>query len=187
MSDDGAEDLAEALKDNTVLQARNLRRAAAGDASGDAALDSSGETRRGTVKSTGPKFGFISCEELEHGEDVFCHGPVLGMFGVGAEVDFEVVLNAKGHPQASNVRAAGATLNSGDNGAPHIGVVSAIGPKFGFLKCPIVSKKYGMDVFMVPQACLEPVAAGQKVRFLLSVTEQGQPQAQNVIAEGEHL
>lgn len=69
-----------------------------------------GARYRGVIKtfnsSTG--FGFISCPETydTFKRDVFVHGSQIAAFGVGQEVLFAVCTNARGQPQAKDLRAA---------------------------------------------------------------------------------
>jgi len=63
------------------------------------------------------------------------------------------------------------------------GVISAAGPKFGFIQCPEVQEQYGCDVF-----CSGPLLAGfsvgEAVDFELALSDQGKPQACNVRRQG---
>merc|ERR1711904_233917 len=71
-----------------------------------------GETCFGIVKEIKGHLGFISCTHVMEawGKDVFCPATVLQNFGVGTGVEFELMVNAKGQPQASNVRTSTLTI-----------------------------------------------------------------------------
>lgn len=73
----------------------------------------SDEWYSGDVKSFNPMkgFGFINCEETfnSYGRDVFIHSNFVedeNALAVGALVSFQVALNAKGEPQATNLKLA---------------------------------------------------------------------------------
>ena len=52
------------------------------------------------------KYGFIHCQDKksEYGMDVFCSAGAVSGCEVGETVEFDVMLNNKGQPQAHNVK-----------------------------------------------------------------------------------
>merc|ERR1719163_1551732 len=69
--------------------------------------EETGEYMTGTVKSFNwdNNYGFIACDEAKakYGGDVFVIGNELGDFDVGAQIMFQVGVNAEGKPQAIDV------------------------------------------------------------------------------------
>jgi cold shock CspA family protein len=61
----------------------------------------------GSIKSYNQQsnFGFITCPELHeiYGRDVFAHGKQLRNLSVGTKVNFAIVFNKDGHPQAFDI------------------------------------------------------------------------------------
>mmetsp|Transcript_149010 Transcript_149010/g.271183 ORF Transcript_149010/g.271183 Transcript_149010/m.271183 type:complete len:85 (-) Transcript_149010:36-290(-) len=75
-------------------------------------MDVPGVTDRrfeGTVKSCGKEYGFLICEELmeRYGKDTFTHIKLLDGYTVGDAVDFRVIVNDQGKPQAIDLHPAG--------------------------------------------------------------------------------
>eukprot|EP00930_Biecheleria_cincta_P046737 TRINITY_DN32273_c0_g1_i1.p1 TRINITY_DN32273_c0_g1~~TRINITY_DN32273_c0_g1_i1.p1 ORF type:complete len:1514 (+),score=356.94 TRINITY_DN32273_c0_g1_i1:36-4577(+) len=70
---------------------------------------SANDTMTGTVKKKGDKYGFIKSPEAQaqYGGDVFAIASELANVEEGDQVEFSVVLNRQGKPQAQNVRAQG--------------------------------------------------------------------------------
>merc|ERR1711977_417012 len=91
--------------------------AAATDGVGDATNVVAGAGRfDGVVKSLKertpdgkPAFGFVSSEQAmaAYGDDVFLHSSQVEQLQVGMKVSFEVKVNAKGRPQATNIEIVG--------------------------------------------------------------------------------
>mmetsp|Transcript_10779 Transcript_10779/g.28826 ORF Transcript_10779/g.28826 Transcript_10779/m.28826 type:complete len:446 (+) Transcript_10779:74-1411(+) len=144
---------------------------------------STGECHTGTVKKTGGKFGFITCEALGDrfgGIDIFAPCGALQGFNIGDAVTFELFVNAKGQPQAGMLTRAGKNT-AAPAGETHVGVVSATGSKFGFIDCEATKAKYNVDVFC-PAGLLVGMAKGVQVSFELGLGPKGQPQALSVTA-----
>jgi cold shock CspA family protein len=74
----------------------------------------------GTIKSyhENSGFGFITCPELHevYGRDVFAHGKQLRGLEVGTKVNFAIVFNKDGHPQAFDITDDFADLEKGGKG-----------------------------------------------------------------------
>jgi len=58
-----------------------------------------------SIKSSDPAHGFVTCEDTQqiYGRDVFLHSQQVSELEVGSRVQFEVMLNARGMPQAHNL------------------------------------------------------------------------------------
>mmetsp|Transcript_140845 Transcript_140845/g.351142 ORF Transcript_140845/g.351142 Transcript_140845/m.351142 type:complete len:88 (+) Transcript_140845:3222-3485(+) len=69
----------------------------------------------GTLKWVGSRFGFIDSPEVKAdcGQDVFVPTAALQGIEIGDQLSFDLSFNAKGQPQAGNVRAAGGRRDEG--------------------------------------------------------------------------
>lgn len=56
-----------------------------------------------------PAFGFLHCDDTHvlYGDDVFLHSSQVEQVQMGQRVTFEVQVNAKGQPQATNMEVIG--------------------------------------------------------------------------------
>mmetsp|Transcript_66809 Transcript_66809/g.179899 ORF Transcript_66809/g.179899 Transcript_66809/m.179899 type:complete len:450 (-) Transcript_66809:38-1387(-) len=147
----------------------------------------------GTIKAMRDKFAFIDCPEVKasHGMDVFCPAAAVQGCSVGDVVEFGLVFNSKGQPQAQNVsfkeygdggQYFGGCGSGGGGGGGHsgfCGAIKVIGPKFGFIHCPYVTAQYGSDVF-APATAMAGMSVGDSVDFELKINDRGQPQASNL-------
>eukprot|EP00928_Gymnodinium_smaydae_P083299 TRINITY_DN66536_c0_g1_i1.p1 TRINITY_DN66536_c0_g1~~TRINITY_DN66536_c0_g1_i1.p1 ORF type:complete len:361 (-),score=54.92 TRINITY_DN66536_c0_g1_i1:182-1264(-) len=153
----------------------------------------------GVISSIGAKYGFIDCPPVHasSGCQVFCPSVALQNFNVGDTVEFDLLYNPKGQPQASNVGPKSANreknktggtdydwqLPGGKGGRSFFGTIHSIGNKFGFIDCPPVQDKYGTQVFC-PQRLLDGFSVGESVNFDLKFSEDGQPQAATLSRKG---
>eukprot|EP00931_Biecheleriopsis_adriatica_P122193 TRINITY_DN97200_c0_g1_i1.p1 TRINITY_DN97200_c0_g1~~TRINITY_DN97200_c0_g1_i1.p1 ORF type:complete len:441 (-),score=74.52 TRINITY_DN97200_c0_g1_i1:174-1496(-) len=64
-----------------------------------------GQKQTGTISAMGGKFGFILCPPVkaQYGQDVFVPASAIQDYSIGDQVEFELVISAKGQPQAHNV------------------------------------------------------------------------------------
>eukprot|EP00931_Biecheleriopsis_adriatica_P108009 TRINITY_DN8233_c0_g1_i1.p1 TRINITY_DN8233_c0_g1~~TRINITY_DN8233_c0_g1_i1.p1 ORF type:complete len:555 (-),score=92.02 TRINITY_DN8233_c0_g1_i1:191-1855(-) len=133
------------------------------------------ETRIGVIKDIGKNHAFIDCPEVkdETGMDTFCPAKYLPGFKNGALIEFEVMFNDKGQPQASNPRQHVSP-------APEtkVGIIKDIGINHAFIDCPEVKEETGMDTFC-PAKYLPGLKAGAEIEFELMFNDKGQPQASN--------
>eukprot|EP00397_Hematodinium_sp_SG-2012_P034076 GEMP01036499.1.p1 GENE.GEMP01036499.1~~GEMP01036499.1.p1 ORF type:complete len:506 (-),score=127.02 GEMP01036499.1:436-1953(-) len=117
-------------------------------------------------------FGFIACDEAKRlfDMDVWVHGKEVTACGadVGTEMQFYIQLNSKNQPQACAVRR-------------HQGFVKKRG-RFTFIESAEVKQLYGKDAFVRDgDAYLE----GLRVSFLLTFSDQMDPQAEDVEITGD--
>jgi len=95
---------------NGKPQAKNLRRPNGGIASSEDTLQAPGEAAfSGTIIEIGKKMAFIENPEIkaQYGNEVFHPSHLLTGYNAGDVVDFDLTVNAKGQPQARNVRRSG--------------------------------------------------------------------------------
>merc|ERR1711924_1586 len=105
------------------------------------------------ITTMSDKYGFIDCPEVKaaYGCDVFC--PAFAGLAAGETVDFDLIVNDKGKPQASNVRvsdgsasASGIAVGGGGFGAKrsapatltgesHVGTIKTMSGAYGFIEC----------------------------------------------------
>lgn len=151
-----------------------------------------GQTLCGPIKEVGSNFCFISCEQTmaEMGKDVFCPAAAVAGYNLGDMVEFELMYNAKGQPQASNVRpstgaavvyaapVAGGCSGEDLTGQSLSGHIADVGENFAFIDCPSVKALYGKDVFC-PASALRGCTVGEEIAFELMINAKGQPQAAN--------
>eukprot|EP01065_Artemidia_motanka_P045224 TRINITY_DN65_c0_g1_i3.p1 TRINITY_DN65_c0_g1~~TRINITY_DN65_c0_g1_i3.p1 ORF type:complete len:429 (+),score=129.85 TRINITY_DN65_c0_g1_i3:105-1289(+) len=157
----------------------------------DSAQPSTTETAfQGFVKSLRAKegYGFIECRESheKYQRDVFLHRRQAHGLTVGAAVAFNVQLNPRGMPQARDVvpLAGGHRGYGGPVAAPssrwYQGVVKSNSEHkgFGFIQCDETMKQYGRDVYL--DSNFGYLRAGQQLRFRVTVSRAGMPQASDV-------
>jgi len=163
----------------------------------------------GQVKSfdVGKGFGFIRSPAVFdlYNSDVFVHKNEICDFGVGDHVLFEVGLNKRGQPQATELRrappdflpaeGAGSIAAMRREGGPRhssaeerdgsetmmrfvTGVLKSFDSSrgFGFIRCPEVYEQYGCDVF-VHYNQLHGFDVGDCVQFATKLGKNGKPQA----------
>lgn len=169
-----------------------------------------GDVASGTIKAIGWNHAFITSPATEDmfGMDTYCPSHMVAGFSVGEEIIFDLMLNLKGQPQASNVRKAGWSTPKPpksalpaepalDEGPPSDGLddqssqdsglitfsgqILEIGKKMAFIDNPEIKEQYGNDVFY-PSDRLAGFSVGDFVRFELTVNARGQPQARHVHA-----
>eukprot|EP00930_Biecheleria_cincta_P053555 TRINITY_DN3910_c0_g2_i1.p1 TRINITY_DN3910_c0_g2~~TRINITY_DN3910_c0_g2_i1.p1 ORF type:complete len:999 (-),score=199.68 TRINITY_DN3910_c0_g2_i1:81-3077(-) len=140
-------------------------------------------------------FGFIKCPEVhkEFGKDVYLSHQELSDFAVGDFVDFDVVLNKDGNPQARNLESA-ESADSVDVPPDPCEASRLTGSilqfdahkGFGFITCSETFTEFGKDVYL-SQAEMSDFAVGDLVDFDLVVTKEGNPQARNLeISDSTH-
>jgi len=147
-----------------------------------------GQSCSGTIKDIGATFCFISCSSVmaQYGKDVFTPAvAVMGKFNVGDTIDFDLQVNSKGQPQATNLRAGSGGGQSQLTGDCLTGLLKEVGTNFAFIECEPVMQMYGKDVFC-PKAALEKngFSVGEEVEFDLMINAKGMPQAGNARRPG---
>mmetsp|Transcript_159850 Transcript_159850/g.298063 ORF Transcript_159850/g.298063 Transcript_159850/m.298063 type:complete len:507 (-) Transcript_159850:86-1606(-) len=151
-----------------------------------------GESYIGEILSKRPECGFIKSPLVtaNHGADVFAPAAVLAKWQIGDVVCFDLMLNAKGQPQATNIRdvldmeprgGVGRKIATAfPTGRAFNGVLSRMSDNNAFIRCEPVHQYYGLDVFCTA-AVLRDVQVGTLVNFELVINEKEQPQAVNVM------
>lgn len=139
---------------------------------------------QGTIISRG-NFMFILCDDAKrrYGQDVFLLKSQTNGCGPNDEVQFSVVTNQKGQPQAQNVQRN--RPNMGNNplseikkggDTVHEGVVKSMGEKYGFIRM----KGQNCDVFFLTNST-DPVQVGDEIQFNMTFNEKNQLQARNMV------
>merc|ERR1719316_2485326 len=99
----------------------------------------------------------------------------------GDTVEFELMINAKGQPQASDPRPGGSsghTTGTGHqnhetvNQAALTGRIVTIKEHYAFVQCEEVMSMYGKEVF-VPSSLLHGLSVGDLIEFELMVNQKG--------------
>lgn len=135
-------------------------------------------------------YGFIHCVELNqlYGKDIFVHEQQLKGTGLGCNdrVNFQLMTNSKGQPQACHLTPAdlgrdGADADVDVEGVVFRGTIKKKGKEnHTFINCPETKVFYGQDVFVHPSK-VGGFDVGDPVRFTVTVnTPKGQPQAQTL-------
>merc|ERR1712187_405705 len=89
-------------------QARNLSAYQGGTTLGNASF--TGQSFYGEIKCMASKFGFIECKPVmtQYGNDVFFPSSAAPPgCGVGDKIEFDLMVNQSGQPQAANLQAKG--------------------------------------------------------------------------------
>jgi len=147
-----------------------------------AAKQGGGKTYYGTVKvfMEDKGWGFIDCKATSVllGKDMFFMRSSLGgtPVQVGDTVQFQVASGAKG-PEANSIRVLTQEL-----GITHAGVIKQYNEKgFGFISCDRTRSIFERDVFVHSKELGGHVpTVGEGVRFVLSIAEDGRPEATQV-------
>eukprot|EP00928_Gymnodinium_smaydae_P080498 TRINITY_DN64184_c0_g1_i1.p1 TRINITY_DN64184_c0_g1~~TRINITY_DN64184_c0_g1_i1.p1 ORF type:complete len:365 (-),score=67.62 TRINITY_DN64184_c0_g1_i1:85-1179(-) len=102
------------FNDNAQPQASNVYlkgygKGGNGKSKGDKGGGKGYSSKFGTVSSIGSKFGFIECPpvEAQYGRQVFVPQALLHGISVGDKVNFDLMFNDQGQPQATNVSKKG--------------------------------------------------------------------------------
>ncbi|CAE8743690.1 unnamed protein product, partial [Polarella glacialis] len=139
-------------------------------------------------------FGFIRCPRTFeiHSQDIFVDKKFLAELQVGEGVVFKVHMNARGQPQAIEVRSCSKPTASSSSRAPKEvdrsnrsrGVVKQFSADrgFGFIRSAEVAQRYGTDVF-VHQKQMKQFVVGDRVTFVVKVGKSGKPQASKIEAD----
>lgn len=123
-------------------------------------------------------YGFITSSCIEGDIFVLRSELVEGQCEPGRPLQFELVYDDRGRPQAQAVTFDAETR--------FVGTLKSCGEAYGFIDCPDAYRIHGRDVYIarahVPDEAHEP---GVYISFTITLNAKGQPQAKDVTCEDD--